>query len=55
MFKPMAYYSSKYLFINIGAFIGTIKIGMTGITTFINGDIQGFRQDFKVCTLICTM
>ncbi len=48
-------FSTQYSFINIGAFIGTTAVGILVTTTFANGDIQGFRQAFKVCTLICAI
>lgn len=48
-------FSTQYSFINIGAFIGTTAVGILVTTTFANGDVQGFRQAFKVCALICAV
>lgn len=48
-------FSLQYSFVNIGAFIGTTAVGILVVSTFANGDIQGFRPAFKLCTIICTI
>lgn len=46
-------FSLQYSFINIGAFIGTIAVGILVTSTFAQGEIQGFRTAFKLCGIIC--
>lgn len=48
-------FSTQYSFVNIGAFIGTTIVGILVTKTFATGGVQGFRQAFKICTVICAV
>lgn len=46
-------FSTQYSFVNIGALIGTLAVGVLVTSTFAQGDVQGFRPAFKLCAIIC--
>jgi POT family proton-dependent oligopeptide transporter len=48
-------FSVQYSFVNIGAFIGTLSVGVLIATTFAKGDVQGFRAAFVLCGIICVI
>lgn len=48
-------FSVQYSFVNIGAFIGTLAVGILVATTFAHGGIQGFRPAFQLCGIICAI
>jgi len=48
-------FSVQYSFVNIGSFIGTTAVGILVVSTFAHGGVQGFRQAFQLCGLICAI
>jgi len=48
-------FSLQYSFVNVGAFIGTAAVGLLVGVVFLNGEVQGFRQAFKLCGAICAI
>ncbi|SHK05258.1 peptide MFS transporter [Tepidibacter formicigenes] len=48
-------FSMQYSFVNIGAFIGTTAVGILVASTFAQGEVQGFRSAFKLCSIICVI
>lgn len=48
-------FSVQYSFVNIGALIGTLAVGILVERTFAHGAVQGFRPAFMLCAVICVI
>lgn len=45
-------FSIQYAFVNVGAFLGSLICGVLYMSTFKQGDVLGFRQQFLVCGVL---